>query len=540
LDNRPAATPHRVGFRAKHAAARAAALSLSEVANFYEFPAHLDGSGQTIAIIELDGGTILADVAASFRKLALKPPEIEIVLIDGQTNTIGKHLPLHPELNADDQVAMDIEIAGAIAPGARQVVYFAENTDQSFLKAVNAAIFATPRPVCISIGWGHPENSYTKQAMRAFEAAFQDAANLGIPVCVSVGNGGSFEKPTSLQVDFPASSPHALSCGGTTLHASEGAITRETGWSEVVTDDQGKKVRRGTGSGVSQFFAKPVYQSSVAVLDPPEGSTGGRGVPDVSANADPATGYQIRVKGREETIGGTSAAAPLWAGLIARMGQAVGGPVGFLNPQIYRTRIRAEGFRDITEGSRHGRGADGPYQATSGWNPCTGLGTPTAQHMTSQILERARRSASSAQPETPSPNLVEKKAVPHLPPAQPKIRRPVAPAAQMMAAVPLPAMKAAPAALEPAALIAPPRPALDQHEMGGPGASTTLPTDSFLFPAPPRNDGVSPSWQHGSGMGRDSDSAALAGILGITALTGMAAAVATLTCIALGNVKSSA
>jgi kumamolisin len=224
------------------------------VAALYEFPPHLDGSGQTIAIIELDGGFIPSDVAAYFRRLGLKPPEIEKVLIDDQTNTIGKHLPLHPEMNADDQVAMDIEIAGAIAPGARQVVYFAQNSDQSFLKAVNAAIFAAPQPVCISIGWGQAENAYTKQVMRAFEAAFQDAANLGIPVCVSAGNAGWFDESSSLHVDFPASAPHALACGGTKLLALDGAITMETVWSAVVTDDEGKRVRQRTGGGVSQFF----------------------------------------------------------------------------------------------------------------------------------------------------------------------------------------------------------------------------------------------------------------------------------------------
>jgi kumamolisin len=563
LDNRPAAIPHFVKFKVGHSCPPTAGYSPLEVAELYEFPAHLDGTGQTIAIIELDGGFIPSDVVAYFRKLGLKPPKIETVLIDGQTDTIGKHLPLHPELNADDEVAMDIEVAGAIAPGAQQVVYFAQNTDQSFLKAVNAAIFATPQPACISISWGQAENAYSKQAMRAFEAAFQDAANLGIPVCVSAGNTEWFDETSTRHVDFPTSAPHALACGGTRLVALDGEITRETVWNAEVTDDQGKKVRQRTGGGVSQFFAKPVYQSSVAVPAPPEGSPGGRGVPDVSGNADPATGYRIRVKGAEEIVGGTSAVAPLWAGLIARMGQSIGGPVGFLNPQVYKTRTQAEGFRDITESNNGSPREDRLYHSTPGWNPLTGLGAPKgmallralgapmppqpkpepriAAHSTRpRITERDHRPESPAQPAMSSPALVEKTVAARIRVAEARTQRrgftnPTSAACRASASI-----EASAAALKPVALIAPSRPVPvpDRPEIGDARASTDSRADSPLAQAPSRMERVSPARQHLPGIVGHADPVTLAGILGLTALTGMAASVATLTCIALGNGKA--
>jgi kumamolisin len=551
LDNRPIARPHCMKFRADQSAPRAAAHSPLEVAELYEFPSHLDGSGQTIGIIELDGGFIPSDVETYFRKLGLKPPKIETVLIDGQTNRISRHLPLHPELNADDEVAMDIEIAGAIAPGARLVVYFAQNTDQSFLKAVNAAIYATPRPACISISWGQAENAWSKQAMRAFEGAFQDAANLGIPVCVSAGNAGWFD-----HVEFPASAPHALACGGTRLIASDGAITVETVWRAVVTCED-KKVSCRTGAGQSQFFAKPLYQSKVVVPARAEGASRGRSVPDVSGNADPATGYRARVKGVEEVVGGTGAVAALWAALIARMGQAVAGPVGFLHPQIYKPLARAEGFRQIPENNNDSREENS--HKDQDWNPWTGVGAPKARallralgaplppqpkrenHMAVHPMkplppERALRPESPARPTPLSLALMEKRATPHGPAAETRIERwPNAslqpPAGQLVALSarnPAPVLEHAHSA-----------PVRDRPEIRGLQTSHAARLDSNICPTPIPEEYGSAAKRYLSGISHHADPVALAGILGLTALTGMAAAVATVTCIALGNGKSS-
>jgi hypothetical protein len=453
-------------------------------------------------------------------------------------------------LNTDDEVATDIEIAGAIAPGARQVVYFAQNTDQSFLKAVNAAIFAAPRPACISISWGQAENACSKQAMRAFEAAFQDAANLGIPVCISAGNAGRFDQTSFRHVEFPASAPHALACGGTRLIASDGTITRETVWSASVTSED-KKVRRRTGAGQSQFFAKPLYQSKVAVPAPTEGSTGGRGVPDVSGNADPATGYRVRVKGVEEIIGGTGAVAPLWAALIARMGQAMAGPVGFLHPQIYKPRIRAEGFRFI-ENNNDSRGED---RFNLDWSPCTGLGSPKASALLRalgaplppqpkpeacmavhpikpRIPERAHRPERPSQPAPLSPAQVEMGATAREPAAEIRMQRPRVASLRAPAGPP-----ATPAARNAAPLIEHARP--DRPEILGPRTSDAPQLDSFICPTPFPKEYGSATQRYLQGIGNHADPVALVGILGLTALTGMAATVATITCIALGNGRSS-
>lgn len=565
LDNRPAARPHGVKFKTGHSTLRVAGHSPLDVARLYEFPRHLDGSGQTVAIIELDGGFVFSDIAPYFQNLGLKPPKIETILIDGQTNTIGRHIPRHTELNADDQVAMDIEIAGAIAPRARLVVYFAQNTDQSFLKAVNAAIFATPQPVCISIGWGQAENAYSRQAMRAFEAAFQDAANLGIPVCISAGNFRELKGSGSPHVDFPASAPHALACGGTRALASDDAITRETIWSAADIDHQGKKVRHGTGGGVSQFFAKPVYQSSVAVPAPSDGSTGGRGVPDVSGNADPATGYRIRVKGVEEVIGGTGAVAPLWAGLIARMGQAIGGPVGFLHAQLYKARARAEGFRHITADSNDSRREDDAHDATPGWNPRTGLGVPkgtalllalgapmpprpkleprnAAQTTTPRTTAHDQRPESPLKPVTPSLALIGKTVATPMSVMEARSKRPVVRAQQAQPAVTVPAVKAVSAARKQATYMSPasPAPSLIRSETVGPGSSAASRMHWFYSPASSRQESLGSAGEQLPGIRSHADPVALAGILGLTALTGMTTAVAAVACIALGNRDSSA
>jgi kumamolisin len=205
--------------------------------------------------------------------------------------------------------------------------------------------------------------------MQSFEQAFVDATVLGITVCVAAGDNGSTDGSGGpLEVDFPASAPHALGCGGTRLDAN-GSIT-----SEVVWNNGGY----GTGGGVSAMFAKPTYQTDVAV--PPSGAGGGRGVPDVAGDADPATGYVVRVDGSNTVIGGTSAVAPLWAGLIARLGALTGRQLGFINPVIYSPQATTA-FNDITVGNNDTAGGSGQFQAVPGWDACTGLGSPRGEEL---------------------------------------------------------------------------------------------------------------------------------------------------------------
>ncbi|QUQ71726.1 S53 family peptidase [Kutzneria sp. CA-103260] len=327
-----------------------------QLGKIYGFPAAVAGADQTIAVIELGGGYTDADLSQYFQDISVGPVSVRTVAVDDGVNA--------PNTPADDEVLLDIEVIGGLAPEVRQVVYFAPNTDQGFVDAVGAAVHATPTPVAVSISWGGAENLWTEQTRKALDDAFADAAALGVTVIVSSGDWGASDEQTDGQrhVDFPASSPHVLSCGGTTLHAdpSTGVIDSETVWN----NGAGKNA---TGGGVSVFFPRPDYQSTCGAPD------SGRGVPDVAGVADPRTGYSILVHGKMSPAGGTSAVAPLWAALVARLAQQLGRPLGLLQPLLYKDSQpgrRTAGFRDVTAGDNQG------YPASPGWDPCTGLGTP--------------------------------------------------------------------------------------------------------------------------------------------------------------------
>jgi kumamolisin len=354
LDNRPAAQPH---FRPSSTAP--AGFTATQVAALYAFPSKGNGAGQTIALIELGGGYTTADLSTYFTGLGVAMPTITAVSVDG-----GKNQPTGDANGPDGEVMLDIEVAGAVAPGAHLVVYFAPNTDQGFLDAVTTAVHdTTNKPTVLSISWGSAESGWTSAAMTNFDAAFTDAAALGVSVCVAAGDNGSADSVTDGKphVDFPASSPHVLACGGTELKAGTGARIS----SEVVWNSGGG----ATGGGVSSVFSLPAWQSGAGV---PGGKN--RGVPDVAGDADPETGYRVRVDGQDTVIGGTSAVAPLWAGLIALLNQQLGHPVGLLNPLLYAQPAIGT-FRAITQGSNDVSHL-GLYTAGPGWNACTGLGTP--------------------------------------------------------------------------------------------------------------------------------------------------------------------
>lgn len=355
LDNRPQARPH---FRIATPRAGNTSFTPVQVGNLYQFPASVSASAQTIALIELGGGFQQSDVTAYFESISVPAPKVTAVSVDSATNAPGD-----PN-GADGEVMLDIEVVGAIARGADLAVYFAPNTDAGFLDAITTAIHdATNAPSVVSISWGGPESTWTQQAMTAMDDAFQAAASLGITVTVAAGDNGSSDGETdgANHVDFPASSPHVLACGGTKLVASGGTISSEVVWNEEALNEG------ATGGGVSTVFAKPAYQSKASVPAPPNG-TGGRGVPDVAGDADPSTGYVVRVDGQTSVIGGTSAVAPLWAGLIALANAANGSNAGLANTALYNAEASA--FRDITAGN------NGAFAATKGWDACTGLGSP--------------------------------------------------------------------------------------------------------------------------------------------------------------------
>ena len=364
LDNRPQADPHFQPQPAAPGVARPRGVQQSytplQLAQLYDFPSQADGTGQCIALIELGGGFRPADLAAYFQGLGIGPvPAVQVVRIDGATNN-----PTTAN-SADGEVLLDIEVAAALAPQAQLVVYFAPNTSQGFLNAITAALHDNVnKPSIVSISWGSAESSWTPQALDQYNQAFQAAALLGVTVCVAAGDNGSGDGVGDglPHVDFPASSPYVLACGGTRLVASDPTTIRsEDVWNAGVDS--------ATGGGMSTHFAAPPYQQGLT-LAPSGAGLVGRGVPDVAGNADPGTGYQVRIDGIDTVLGGTSAVAPLWAGLLARFNQALGHPVGFLNPLLYGAR-RGQGMRDITTGN------NGAFAAVAGWDACTGWGSPS-------------------------------------------------------------------------------------------------------------------------------------------------------------------
>jgi len=367
FDQRPvAATNHKFQSRAKDTKY----FTPPELAKIYNFPGNT-GKNQTIAIIELGGGYNPSDLETYWNQLGLNPVSVTSASVGGAQNR-----PEGDPNSADGEVALDIEVAGGLAPEAHIAVYFAPNTDQGFLAAINAAIYdRIHKPSVISISWGAAESEWTPQAMNAFNAAFHDAALLGISVCAAAGDNGSSdgEQDGHNHVDFPASSPWVLACGGTRLVARNGNRQSETVWNDGTNGG-------ATGGGVSAHFSKPKYQSAVHVPKPAGTVNGtGRGVPDVAAVADPETGYAVIVDGQEGVVGGTSAVAPLWAAFIALCNEQLGKNLGWLHPKLYGTVTHHQAFHDITSGN------NGTYRAGSGWDPCTGLGTPNGQSILQQL-----------------------------------------------------------------------------------------------------------------------------------------------------------
>jgi kumamolisin len=317
-----------------------------------------------------------------FAQLGIPKPMTSSVAVDG-----GHNHPTGNPNGPDGEVMLDIEVAGVVAPGARIAVYFAPNTTRGLLDAITTAIHDRQRsPSVISISWGGPEPTWTPRALQAYDRAFQEAALLGVTVCCASGDNGSSDGVGDglAHVDFPASSPFALGCGGTRLEASKGAITRESVWNGGATGG-------ATGGGISEFFPLPPYQTNTNIPAPVNpGGLAGRGVPDVAGDADPGTGYQILVDGQRAVFGGTSAVAPLSAGLIALINQKLGKPVGFLNPLLYGQLATAGVLHDITSGN------NGDFQAREGWDACTGLGSPDGAKLLSALAGETEVSSVAA------------------------------------------------------------------------------------------------------------------------------------------------
>ncbi len=381
LDDRPVAQPRL----REPGAGRAALVSYDppEIAAAYAYPRlpNLgEGTRLVAGMIELGGTAHPSDVAAAFGRLGLQPPEMVNVCVDGT-------LPIPDPLGADVEVALDYQVLGAMvlamAPRAKLtiVTYNAANTERGFIDAVAAAASDTLHsPAAISISWGASEDHWSIQGMRAMDSAFSAGALRGVTYSVAAGDAGSndAEMDGRQHPEFPASSPHVWSCGGTTLLAVAGRIVSETVWNEL---DLGAGA---AGSGVSGVFAPPEYQLKSGI-HPRTADSGapGRGLPDGAGVADPVTGWNVHALGRLRVTGGTSAVAPMYTALWTLIAALRDAPVGMPHPVIYGARGR--GFNDIVQGN-----TGGPYAARIGWDAASGWGSPNGRALTREMARRER------------------------------------------------------------------------------------------------------------------------------------------------------
>ncbi len=338
------------------------AFTPKDLKKLYQFPTNYNGTGQTIGIISLGGGFNQTDLATYFKELNLVPvPTVITVSVNGI-----KNVPFTVPKQADFENALDIQVASIVAPRAKIVVYFAPNTSKGLYNAFNTAINDTVnKPNIISNSWCSSEKGWSNSSVASFNALLQTAAQKNITVCCAVGNSSSNEASPS--VDFPASSPYVVACGGTSLVAANSTTIQ----SEVVWNTKNLGGIYATGGGYSTKNPKPGFQSSIKF---PAGA--GRGVPDVACNCASETGIITLVNGKYYVLGGTSAAAPFFAGLFALACQAKKGPIGYINQKLYQSR---SAFNDILGGN------NGVYHATSGWDPCTGMGSPKGAFLVEKL-----------------------------------------------------------------------------------------------------------------------------------------------------------
>jgi kumamolisin len=348
-----------------------------ELGRLYRFPPDADGTGQRLAVVSLGGSCHEQDLDDFFAGLGLPRPRITHIAVDGAESAP----PPGPATRFDLEMTLDLQISGALVPGAEILNYVTRNTGQGILLGLRAAVHASPPPTAISLSWGSPEITYSGQLALAMHALFEDAAALGITVCAASGDSGSASGMADggPHVNYPASDPYVLACGGTTLIAdpATGTIHAETTWNTGAAS--------ATGGGVSGVFDLPEWQATADVPTRSGSEETGRGVPDVAANADNNTGYRVLLGGNPICVGGTSAATPLWAALVCRLAQSLGRPLGLLQPLVYRD-LQADsvtaGFRDVVLGD------NGAYAARPGWDPNTGLGSPDGEALLTVLRER--------------------------------------------------------------------------------------------------------------------------------------------------------
>jgi len=330
---------------------------VADLCKAYDFPTDL-ASGGVIGILELGGGYHQADLDRFSQLNGLPQIHPTDIPVNGGQNS--------PGTDADGEVLLDIQVAAAAyyfctgqVPAIK--MFFAPNADASFAAVFQSAVTAA----CdvLSISWGKDEDAWDPSVANQVEAAAQSATENGCVLFAASGDNSSGDGAPGANVDLPSSCPHIIGCGG----------TAKTQFSEIVWGD-GTPNGNGTGGGYSAVFPPEPWQAGA----PPSLGQPGRMVPDVAANADPNTGYLVVINGQETPVGGTSAVAPLYAGLFASFGQKL----GFVTPTLWQ---HPEAFTDITQGS------NGSFSAAVGPDPCTGLGVPIGKTLAALFPGRGQR-----------------------------------------------------------------------------------------------------------------------------------------------------
>jgi kumamolisin len=401
--------------RAKAGAIPASWYTPAELATHYNFPAG-DGAGEAVGLLEFGGGYFPSDLQQFCSLAGVAVPTVKAVSVDG-TSTSAKD-------GAEGEVMLDIEVVAGVCPKGTIVAYFAAFTEQGWISILDAVTQdKTNNPGAISCSWGYAEDNFiwTEQAMTQINETMQEAAMLGITVCVAAGDDGSSDAVTdgNAHVDFPSSSPYALAVGGTTIPGKTGAA-KDTVWFE----GDGLRADNGgsTGGGVSTVFARPSWQSTIKVHSVNSGSIDGRVVPDVAANADwIKSPYLLFVDGSAQGNGGTSAATPLWASLItlinAQRGSAAG-RIGYLSPLLYASpsgsgsgsTVGTLGCTDVTSGNNNTDKVGG-YSASAGYDAVSGWGVPNGKNLIAALATATSAPTSSGgkKPSKPKKRTKKKK-----------------------------------------------------------------------------------------------------------------------------------
>jgi len=405
LDTRRVARRHRHKVTERRIVGRKAASSRTadgsyffpgELARLYNFPAG-DAAGQSVALLEFGGGYFAEDLAEFCKDAGIVVPEVLARSVDGT--------PVDARDGAEGEVMLDVEVVAGAAPGAKIALYFSSFTEQGWIDALDAVVHdAANAASVLSVSWGDSEDgaSWSFSGIEQVNEALQEAALLGITVCVAAGDDGSDDQVGDgyAHVDFPASSPFVLAVGGTTLTAKGTTIEKEVAW----RDGDGLRSSGGgsTGGGVSIVFDVPVWQGGVSVASVNPGVKPGRIVPDLAADASASTGYYVVVDGEGYASGGTSASAPLVASLLALCSARIGRSVGFVTPRLYADAAGASVCRDITSGT-NATAALGGYSAQAGFDAVTGWGVPDGEKLLALLSPPAPAQPAAAAEPRPGP-----------------------------------------------------------------------------------------------------------------------------------------